>query len=467
MWMTQDAWERRRAGCIGITLLVNQLSSKWVHSNQMEIMKALIHTLTDTKSDFVTQASATANVTLEKIIRVCCHYASGGKPMVPPSTSLTVAAMTNGTISSTSSSSSSSSSSTLATVTNTAPTSHTDGAAATASVSASSSLSSSSATTTDTSASAITTPAGTSGADEEKAENYEQGDISMTDAEGNYTSGSSSSTATSSSTSAPVSLTTPVAASPGAVVTGSDGSTYDSTTGSTTDGSAYGNTNANVSSSTSSGMSSDGAVATPSSGINGSEGKNEAMTDENGNPITTPTANADGSTVATPVVTVTEGEASATAAAVAAAAAAAAGTTSSSTSSAAPSSSNVPIVEDHGPPLTEKQQITIRNLIFILAPELLSGISEIRDCAQRLLTLVSELIGRSASQILLPYRDRFVGPLRSHSLHATPLTTRIGYISAATYCLSLRPPLVSGTILFSPSYSLFPSIAHMGMLCSW
>eukprot|EP00466_Bigelowiella_natans_P000476 jgi/Bigna1/33130/e_gw1.1.3.1 len=90
----------------------------------------------------------------------------------------------------------------------------------------------------------------------------------------------------------------------------------------------------------------------------------------------------------------------------------------------------------------QKSSIT-KNLVTILAPELISGIYEVRKGAHRLLGLVSKLSGTTVASILMQYRTRLLAPVLQQSLHAVPMSIRIGYISAATYCLSLRPPLVT------------------------
>ncbi|GAB5370731.1 hypothetical protein AAMO2058_001518200 [Amorphochlora amoebiformis] len=105
----------------------------------------------------------------------------------------------------------------------------------------------------------------------------------------------------------------------------------------------------------------------------------------------------------------------------------------------------------------DKMSIT-RALVTILAPELISGIYAVRTCAHRLLGLVSELSGTPVASILNPYRTRLLAPVLQQSLHAVPMSIRIGYISAATYCLSLRPPLVTVNDLL---YLLHDAIADV------
>ena len=92
---------------------------------------------------------------------------------------------------------------------------------------------------------------------------------------------------------------------------------------------------------------------------------------------------------------------------------------------------------------TDEKSVITKGLVQILAPELISGIFAVRECAHRLLGLVSRLTGKAVAEILSPYRTRLLAPVLQQSLHAVPMSIRIGYISAATYCLSLRPPLVT------------------------
>jgi hypothetical protein len=98
---------------------------------------------------------------------------------------------------------------------------------------------------------------------------------------------------------------------------------------------------------------------------------------------------------------------------------------------------------------------TIHALVHHTAPELISSVRAVREFAHGLLTLISDLTGCPVSSMLAPYRDRLTAPVLQQSLHQVPTANQIGYISAATYCLRLSPPLVSPC---SPSFLLSPPL---------
>ena len=83
------------------------------------------------------------------------------------------------------------------------------------------------------------------------------------------------------------------------------------------------------------------------------------------------------------------------------------------------------------------------NLVSLFAPELISGVSAVRDIAHETLNQISSLSDKPVSELLKPYAKRLMGPVFAQSLHAVPTLVRIGYISCTAYCMSLKPnPLI-------------------------
>ena len=94
--------------------------------------------------------------------------------------------------------------------------------------------------------------------------------------------------------------------------------------------------------------------------------------------------------------------------------------------------------------LDERKSPTLRHLIAIVAPCLISNVSAMRSAAQSLLSYISTAMNRSLFDILYPHRENLLQHVYSKALHTVSIAVRIGHLSAATYLLTLQPrPLVS------------------------
>jgi hypothetical protein len=82
---------------------------------------------------------------------------------------------------------------------------------------------------------------------------------------------------------------------------------------------------------------------------------------------------------------------------------------------------------------------TVYDAINILASELISSYEAVRMEARRLIELVSANMDIPCHVLIHPYRDRLILPVIKHSLQDVPVLIRIGYVSTAVFCISLRP----------------------------
>lgn len=80
-------------------------------------------------------------------------------------------------------------------------------------------------------------------------------------------------------------------------------------------------------------------------------------------------------------------------------------------------------------------------LVNILHVELSSSNAMVRSATQQCIQLLSQLSGKSPTELLLPHRDRLLLPIYTKPLRALSFSTQIGHIDAVTYCLGLSPPL--------------------------
>ncbi|KAJ3410576.1 hypothetical protein HDV05_003644 [Chytridiales sp. JEL 0842] len=83
------------------------------------------------------------------------------------------------------------------------------------------------------------------------------------------------------------------------------------------------------------------------------------------------------------------------------------------------------------------------SLISLLISELSNSNSAVRETIQGSFQILADLIGSSVTELLTPVRDRLLSPIFSKPLRALPFAMQIGHIDAITYCLSLRPSLLS------------------------
>ena len=85
----------------------------------------------------------------------------------------------------------------------------------------------------------------------------------------------------------------------------------------------------------------------------------------------------------------------------------------------------------------------IMTLVRHVLYELYASVAAVRDEAHELLKLLGSCINRSVAHILEPVKHQLLQPVRQKSMHQYPLATRIGYISAATFALSMPKPNMS------------------------
>ncbi|KAG8901590.1 hypothetical protein FRB99_005203 [Tulasnella sp. 403] len=100
-------------------------------------------------------------------------------------------------------------------------------------------------------------------------------------------------------------------------------------------------------------------------------------------------------------------------------------------------SDTAPAGED-GVPL---HRVRMPFLTGILHMELASSNAIVRSATQKCIQLLSELSGKTPTELLLPHRERLLMPIYTKPLRALSFATQIGHIDAVTYCLGLQPPL--------------------------
>ncbi|TFK23272.1 atypical/PIKK/TRRAP protein kinase [Coprinopsis marcescibilis] len=75
-------------------------------------------------------------------------------------------------------------------------------------------------------------------------------------------------------------------------------------------------------------------------------------------------------------------------------------------------------------------------------PELQSPNPIVRDASKRCINFLVSLCGRSATELLMPHRDRMLAGIYTKPLRALPFLKQIGMMEAVRYCICLDPPLV-------------------------
>ncbi|KAI9139518.1 hypothetical protein BKA69DRAFT_1040037 [Paraphysoderma sedebokerense] len=83
------------------------------------------------------------------------------------------------------------------------------------------------------------------------------------------------------------------------------------------------------------------------------------------------------------------------------------------------------------------------SLIGLLISELSNSNSVVRETIQSSFQLLADLTGSEVTELLMPVRERLLAPIFAKPLRALPFAMQIGHIDAITYCLSLRPPLLT------------------------
>ncbi|EMD40733.1 hypothetical protein CERSUDRAFT_111311 [Gelatoporia subvermispora B] len=105
------------------------------------------------------------------------------------------------------------------------------------------------------------------------------------------------------------------------------------------------------------------------------------------------------------------------------------------------------VVRVHGEELKipSSDAVTSKNklmhLVGIFFGELSSPNARVRKATQICIGVLSELSGRSISELLMPHRDRVLTTIYTKPLRALPFPMQIGMIEAIRYCMSLNPPL--------------------------
>ncbi|KAJ3037893.1 hypothetical protein HDV00_001237 [Rhizophlyctis rosea] len=91
----------------------------------------------------------------------------------------------------------------------------------------------------------------------------------------------------------------------------------------------------------------------------------------------------------------------------------------------------------------EERTAKFNSLISLLISELSNSSSVVRETIQSSLQLLADLSNKEVTEILTPVQDRLLSPIFAKPLRALPFPMQIGNIDAITYCLSLRPPLLT------------------------
>ncbi|KAH8105847.1 hypothetical protein BXZ70DRAFT_396929 [Cristinia sonorae] len=81
------------------------------------------------------------------------------------------------------------------------------------------------------------------------------------------------------------------------------------------------------------------------------------------------------------------------------------------------------------------------NITGILFAELSGSNPVVRRVAQQCVELLVKLSGKTASELLMPHRERMLTAIYTKPLRALPFPIQIGMIEAVRYCLGLDPPL--------------------------
>lgn len=82
------------------------------------------------------------------------------------------------------------------------------------------------------------------------------------------------------------------------------------------------------------------------------------------------------------------------------------------------------------------------SLVTVLITELSNPSQAVRSTVQKAFEILSGLVEKPITDILMPVRDRLIFPIFAKPLRALPFALQIGYIDAITYGLTLRPPLI-------------------------
>ncbi|KAI9104837.1 hypothetical protein DFS34DRAFT_691063 [Phlyctochytrium arcticum] len=89
------------------------------------------------------------------------------------------------------------------------------------------------------------------------------------------------------------------------------------------------------------------------------------------------------------------------------------------------------------------RQQKFHSLISLLISELSDSSSAVRETIQLTLQLLADLTGSEVTELLSPVKQTLLQRIFAKPLRALPFAMQIGHIDAITYCLSLRPPLLT------------------------
>ncbi|KAJ2606540.1 transcription-associated protein 1 [Coemansia sp. RSA 1722] len=84
----------------------------------------------------------------------------------------------------------------------------------------------------------------------------------------------------------------------------------------------------------------------------------------------------------------------------------------------------------------------LKSFLALITKELANPSNEVREAAKACLAILVTVTRCSVTALLLPFRDRLLGPIFGKPLRALPHNMQIGNIDAITYCLSLDPPFL-------------------------
>ncbi|KAJ2389322.1 transcription-associated protein 1, partial [Coemansia sp. RSA 2603] len=92
--------------------------------------------------------------------------------------------------------------------------------------------------------------------------------------------------------------------------------------------------------------------------------------------------------------------------------------------------------------LTLENSRLLKSFLALITKELANPSTEVREVAKACLTILVNVTCCTVTALILPFRDRLLGPIFSKPLRALPHNMQIGNIDAITYCLSLDPPFL-------------------------
>ncbi|KAJ2889006.1 transcription-associated protein 1, partial [Coemansia asiatica] len=92
--------------------------------------------------------------------------------------------------------------------------------------------------------------------------------------------------------------------------------------------------------------------------------------------------------------------------------------------------------------LSSENSRLLKSFLALITKELANPSNEVREAAKACLAILVDVTRCSITALLLPFRDRLLGPIFGKPLRALPHNMQIGNIDAITYCLSLDPPFL-------------------------